>query len=394
MRSRLAVVFICARAFSIHISYSPSSSFYSPYMPPLFPRLGVIRSHADAFNLRERLFSICHLIPLAFISFLLYASTFPSVRGYTLARCCFHLHACFSISHILFPLFLFFFPYVPPLFPWLGAIRSRAAVFDLRVCFSISHISLSLFFFFFPLYASTLPSVRGYTLARCCFSFARVRFPFLRYYSYSSSFSSPYMPPLFPRLGVIRSRTARFHLRACFFHFSYLTLPLLLFLPLYASTLPSVGGYTLARCCVSLFHLRACVFHSPDLILNLLLFSSPYMLPLFLRLGVIRSRPPIHSPFLQTGRKHAPNFGQTAPDRSPDARANERGMATSMRSFDFEKLEICFKMRSSFKDRQAGTVLGARVALLKLGFVREATHCCASTRSGSAQFLAPRAHAS
>ena len=60
MRSRLAVVFICARAFSIHISYSPSSSFYSPYMPPLFPRLGVIRSHADAFNLRERLFSICH----------------------------------------------------------------------------------------------------------------------------------------------------------------------------------------------------------------------------------------------------------------------------------------------------------------------------------------------
>ena len=178
------------------------------------------------------------------------------MRGYTLACCCFHLHACFSISHILFPLFLFFFPYVPPLFPWLGAIRSRAAVFDLRVCFSISHISLSLFFFFFPLYASTLPSVRGYTLARCCFSFARVRFPFLGYYSYSSSFSSPYMPPLFPRLGVIRSRTARFHLRACFFHFSYLTLPLLLFLPLYASTLPSVGGYTLARCCVSFARVR------------------------------------------------------------------------------------------------------------------------------------------
>ena len=159
------------------------------------------------------------------------------------------------------------------------------------------------------------------------------------------------MPPLFPRLGVIRSR-------------------------------------------VAVFHLRACVFHSSDLTLNLLLFSSPYMPPLFLRLGVIRSRPPIHSRFLQTGRKHAPNFGQTAPDRSPDARANERGMATSMRSFDFEKLEICSKMRSSFKDRQAGTVLGARVALLKFGFVREATHCCASTRSGSAQFLAPRAHAS
>ena len=56
MRSRLAVAFICARAFSIHISYAPSSSFYSPYMPPLFPRLGVIRSHADAFNLRDRLF--------------------------------------------------------------------------------------------------------------------------------------------------------------------------------------------------------------------------------------------------------------------------------------------------------------------------------------------------
>ena len=60
MRSRLVVAFICARAFSIHISYSPSSSFYSPYMPPLFPRLGVIRPHADAFSLRERLFSICH----------------------------------------------------------------------------------------------------------------------------------------------------------------------------------------------------------------------------------------------------------------------------------------------------------------------------------------------
>ena len=167
------------------------------------------------------------------------------------------------------------------------------------------------------------------------------------------------MPPLFPRLGVIRSRTARFHLRACFFHFSYLTLPLLLFLPLYASTLPSVRGYTLARCCFSFARVRFPFLRYYSYSSS---FSSPYMPPLFLRLGVIRSRPPIHSPFLQTGRKHAPNFGQTAPDRSPDARANERGMATSMRSFDFEKLEICYKMRSSFKDRQAGTVLGARVA--------------------------------
>ena len=79
----------------------------------------------------------------------------------------------FHFSYLIPPLPLF-----PPLFPWLGAIRSRAAIFELRVCFSISHISLSLFFFFFPPYASTLPSVRGYTLARCCFSSARVLFHF------------------------------------------------------------------------------------------------------------------------------------------------------------------------------------------------------------------------
>ena len=91
----------------------------------------------------------------------------------------------FHFSYLIPPLPLF-----PPLFPWLGAIRSRAAVFDLRVCFSISHISLFLFFFFFP-----------------------------------------YMHPLFPRLGVIRSRAAVFHLRACVFHFPDITLTLLLFLP-------------------------------------------------------------------------------------------------------------------------------------------------------------------
>ena len=198
------------------------------------------------------------------------------MRGYTLARCCFHLHACFSISHILFPLFLFFFPYVPPLFPWLGAIRSRAAVFDLRVCFSISHISLSLFFFFFPLYASTLPSVRGYTLARCCFSFARVRFPFLRCYSPSSAFVSLYMSPLFPLLGVIRSRAAVCSSARVLFPFPIPhSTPSSFSAPYMPPPFPRLG---VIRSRAAVFHLRACVFHFSDISLTLLLFLPPICL--------------------------------------------------------------------------------------------------------------------
>ena len=155
----------------------------------------------------------------------------------------------FHFSYLIPPLPLF-----PPLFPWLGAIRSRAAIFELRVCFSISHISLSLFFFFFPLYASTLPSVRGYTLARCCFSFARVRFPFPRCYS-------PFCFPLHvSTLPSVRGYTlARCCLFICAraFSISHTSLyPVFFFCALYASTLPSVRGYTLARCSFSFARVR------------------------------------------------------------------------------------------------------------------------------------------
>ena len=120
-----------------------------------------------------------HFVPSICLYFALGEGLYARALLFSSARVLFHF------SYLIPPLPLF-----PPLFPWLGAIRSRAAVFDLRVCFSISHISLSLFFFF-----------------------------------------SPYMPPLFPRLGVIRSRAAVFHLRASVLYFSDITLTLILFLP-------------------------------------------------------------------------------------------------------------------------------------------------------------------
>ena len=141
--------------------------------------------------------------------------------------------------------------------------------------FSISHISRSLLSFFFTLYASTRPSLRGYTFARCCFSFPRVRFPFFKYYSPSSSFVSLYMPPLFHRLGVIRSRAAVFQLRACF-SISHISSSLFFFLSPYMPPLfPRLG---VIRSRAAVFHLRACVFHFSDITLTLLLFLPPICL--------------------------------------------------------------------------------------------------------------------
>ena len=185
---------------------------------------------------------------------------------------------------------------MPPLFPWFGIIRSRVLFFICARAFSISHILLSLFFFYFPLYASTLPSVRGYTLPSCCFSTARVRFPFLTSYYPSSSFISPYMPSLSPRLGVIRSQAAVFSSARVLFSISPILLPLFFFLSLDMPLLSPRLGVIRLRAAV--FHLRKRLFHFSSFVLPLLYFS-----------------------FLQTCRTHVPKIGQTAPDRSPDARA-------------------------------------------------------------------------
>ena len=84
------------------------------------------------------------------------------------------------------------------------------------------------------LYASTLPSVRGYTLARCQSSAARA-----------------------------------------LFHFSYICLPLHFLSPLYAFHLPSVRGYTLARCLFS-------SARAPPFIFLLLIFLIVFFLPICL----------------------------------------------------------------------------------------------------------------
>ena len=73
--------------------------------------------------------------------------------------------------HFSFPLLVPLF--MVSLFPRLGVIRSRVVVLHLRERippFLMNFFSSS---FHSPLYVSTLPSVRGYTIARCYFSSAR-----------------------------------------------------------------------------------------------------------------------------------------------------------------------------------------------------------------------------
>ena len=63
--------------------------------------------------------------------------------------------------------------YILPFFLRLGVIHLRAAIFHLRARPLPFLMYSSSSFFHSPIYASTLPSARGYTLARCHFSAAR-----------------------------------------------------------------------------------------------------------------------------------------------------------------------------------------------------------------------------
>ena len=106
------------------------------YTPPLFYRLGVIRLHAAIFHLHAR--------PLL-------------------------------ISHLFVLLSLLWLPCMPPFSQRLGITHLRATIFYLH-----AHALQFLIYFSypsscFPLYASTLPAIRGYTLARCYFASARAR---------------------------------------------------------------------------------------------------------------------------------------------------------------------------------------------------------------------------
>ena len=129
----------------------------------------------------------------------------PQIRFATFGRGCDFSSARAPPNHfsyISLPL-LFISPYTHSLFPWSGVIHfARCYVSSARAPPSISHIiDFSSNSFYFPLYASTLPSARGYTLARCCFH-PRGR-PLHSHISLPLLFISPYMLPLFLRLGVI-----------------------------------------------------------------------------------------------------------------------------------------------------------------------------------------------
>ena len=142
-------------------------------MLPLFLRLGVIHLRAVIFHLRDR----------------------PS-----------------HFSSISLPL-LFIPPYVLPLFLRLGVIHSRAVIFHLRDRSLPYLIFFSSSSFCFPLYGSSFSSDRGYTRERCYFSiYASASFHF-SYIYLPLLFVSPYMAPVFPRLGVIHLGAAIFHLR-------------------------------------------------------------------------------------------------------------------------------------------------------------------------------------
>ena len=139
-------------------------------------------------------------------------------------------------------------PYTLRLSPRLVAVRLRAAIFhfhERRLPFLI-YISSSPCHF--SLYASALLSVRGDTLARCYFSSARAPPLISHLFVLPSLLSPPCMPPLSQRLGVTHLRATIFHLHAHALQFLiYFSYPSSCF-PLYASTLPAIRGYTLARC--------------------------------------------------------------------------------------------------------------------------------------------------
>ena len=280
-----AAFFICARAPFGFSKISLSPLFISPSLCSLFLLLGVIHLRAAFF--------ICARAPLGF-SFI--SLPLPFISPYTLPLFLrlgvihlragiFHLRARHLRFLIYFSPTSFYFAYILPLFLRLGVIRSRAAIFHLRARPLLSLIYFSPISFYFPLYTSTLPSVRGYTLARCYFASARapplisqtflshfLLFPYilplflrlgviqlraavfqlrerpLHFVCISTHlrFLSPYMPSLFPRLGVIRLRAAACHLlerpHAFLLYVSSFSFVL------YATSLPSVRGYTLARC--------------------------------------------------------------------------------------------------------------------------------------------------
>ena len=125
----------------------------------LFPP---IRSHSPlgwGLYTCALLFFICARAPFhsSYISFLLlsissYASTLPSVRGYTPARCyCSSARAPPSVSHKFLSQLVFIPPDMLPLFPRLGVIHLRAVIFHLHARPLPFLIYFSLTSFYFPL---------------------------------------------------------------------------------------------------------------------------------------------------------------------------------------------------------------------------------------------------